>query len=185
MWYIFYKMTEFIISQVLGGIALILVCVGYFLKSKTSFLVMQIVANIFYASSFLVQNSLVGGIITLISMIRCIYLYICEKKSFSKTIYFLPIFFVFYIIVGVVFYAGIGDIIPVITATLFTIAFYIKDLQATRYLCILPNAMLILYNILCKTYTNALLDSIEVVVLIVAIIKYHIENKKVIPQTTK
>lgn len=168
---------DFIISQILGFIALILVCIGYFFKSKKKFLIIQIVANIFYASAFLVQGAVVGGLITLVSTIRCFYLLICEIKNFKKTIYFLPIFIVVYVVLSVIYYATIADLIPAITATMFTIAFYIKDLQATRYVCILPNLLLIFYNIICLTYTSALLDFIEVVVLIVAIFKFYKERK--------
>ncbi len=174
-------MIEFIISQILGGIALILVCIGYFTKLKSNFLIIQIIANIFYAGSFLVQLSMVGGIITLVSTLRCIYLFICENRNFKYTIYFLPIFIVTYIIIGVIFYSGIGDIIPIFTGTLFTVAFYVKNLQLTRYICIVPNVLLIIYNIFCKTYTNALLDFVEVVVVIVAIVKHSkfYKNKKI------
>ena len=168
---------EFIISQVLGFIALILICIGYFFESKRKFLVIQIVANIFYASAFLVQGALVGGFITFVSTARCLYLLICEITNFKKTIYFLPIFIVFYVVLTVVYYASLSDLIPAVTATMFTVAFYIKDLQTTRYVCILPNLLLIFYNILCLTFTSALLDSIEVVVLIVAIIKFYKESK--------
>ena len=168
---------EFIISQILGFIALILVCIGYFLKKKTSFLIIQIIANIFYAAAFLVQDAYIGGFITLVSTARCFYLLICEITNFKKTIYFLPIFIVVYIVLTVVYYASLSELIPAVTATMFTVAFYIKDLQTTRYVCILPNLLLIFYNILCLTFTSALLDSIEVVVLIVAIIKFYKESK--------
>ena len=173
---------EFIISQVLGFIALILVCIGYFVKGRQTFLLIQIVANIFYSGAFLVQSSLVGGIITLISTLRCVYLLICEKKNFQKTLYFLPVFIVLYVVTTVLLFESISDIIPIITATMFTLAFYIKDLQTTRYICILPNLLLIFYNVLCLTFTSALLDFIEVVVLIIAIVKFSKQKRE---NTTK
>ena len=178
---------EFIISQVLGFIALILVCIGYFVKSRQTFLLIQIVANIFYAGAFLVQSSLVGGIITLISTLRCVYLLICEKKNFQKTLYFLPVFIVLYVVTTVLLFENISDIIPIVTATMFTLAFYIKDLQTTRYICILPNLLLIFYNVLCLTFTSALLDFVEVVVLIIAIVKFSKQKREdginILPQT--
>ncbi len=44
---------NFVLSQIMGGIALILVAIGYFFKNKVKFLFIQIIANIFYALSHL------------------------------------------------------------------------------------------------------------------------------------
>lgn len=169
---------NFIISQILGGIALILVCIGYFVKKKSIFLVIQIIANVFYASSYVFLNVLTAGIITIISTIRCIFIYFSEKHNFKQSAYFIPIFIIGYIIVGTVFWQNIFDIIPIISGTIFTIAFFIKDLNLMRYILILPNLLLVIFGILTSAYTVALLDAIEVVVLFVAIIKFHYQNKK-------
>ena len=170
---------EFIIAQILGLIALILVCVGYFVKKHNTFLTIQIIANIFYAGAFLVLKNFAAGIITVVSIIRCIYLSICEKFNFKYTIHFLPIFFVCYITLGIIFWQSWFDIIPIITAIMFTIGFYIKNLQLMRYILIAPNALLVFYCIMSRTYTSALLDFIEILVLIFAIIKFN-KQKKII-----
>lgn len=172
---------NFIGSQIMGFIALILVCIAYFVKTKAIFLSLQIVANIFYAAAFLFLQSYVAGLITLISILRCLYIFVCEKKKFKYSAYFLPIFIVCYVAIGVIFWKNWFDIIPIITASSFTIAFFIKGLQKTRILCVLPNALLVIYNIFCRTYSNALLDLLELIVLIVAIISYN-KIKKSLPK---
>ena len=48
------EIMEFVWAQVLGFIALILICIGYFLKEKSKFLIIQIVSNFFYAAAFFV-----------------------------------------------------------------------------------------------------------------------------------
>lgn len=171
-------MTRFIISQILGLIALALVCIGYFFKKKSSFLLIQLAANIFYGAAFIVQQSYVAGFITLLSISRTVYLYICNIKNFKYTAYFLPIFIAGYAILGGLFWQSWLDIIPIITATLFTIAFYVKDQQYTRFLCLFPNLILIFYGIICKTYSNALLDFIEATVVVSSLIKFYFDAKK-------
>lgn len=168
----------FILAQVFGAIALILVSVGYFCNKKPMFLIFQIVANFFYAISFICLNSFVGGVITLISIFRTLYIFICEKYNFKYTLFFLPIFFMLYITAGIIFWENWFDIISICTAITFTIAFYVKNLQATKYIMVAPNVALIFYNLLRKTYTNAILDSLEVCVLVGAIIKFHLKNIK-------
>ena len=82
-----FSMVQFIISQIFGGIALILVCISYFL-SKNKFLFFQIVANLFYGAAFLVSLSLVAGINTIISILRCLLILYYEKQNKDFPIYF-------------------------------------------------------------------------------------------------
>lgn len=166
---------EFIISQILGIIALLLVCVGYFQKNKDNMMIFQSLANVFYASAFLVLKSYVGGIIVIISTIRCLYVYFSSKmENKGKTIYskFILLFIPVYIIIGIVFWQSFFDFVPIITASMFTIAFYVKDLQTIRFLTLIPNALLVFYNIYITTYSNALLDMLEIIVCVVSIIKF-------------
>ena len=168
---------RFILAQIFGGIALILVCIGYFLKKKSQFMILQVISNFFYASAFFVVGAYVGAGITIISIFRCIYLYLSEKKNFQYTLHLLPIFIILYIIMTILCWNSPLDLIPLFTSTLFTIGLSIKNLQTMRFVLIIPNSILVLYNILMTTYTSALLDLIEVVVIFVAIITNIIINK--------
>lgn len=172
-------MLEFILAQILGGIALILVCIGYFLKTKSAFMIIQTIANFFYASAFFVVGAYVGAGLVMISLFRCIYLYVAEKKSFKYTLHFLPIFIGLYIVTTIIFWDNPFDFMPLITSTLFTIGFTIKNLQTMRYVLIIPNAVLVIYNILTTTYTSALLDFIEIIVIIVAIVKFYRDSRRI------
>ena len=171
-------MLGFILAQVFGAIALILVCIGYFVKQKTTFMFIQVVANIFYAGAFLVVGAFVGAGLVTISIFRCIYLFIAEKKQFKYTVHFLPIFIALYITTTILLWKSPLDLMPLTTSTLFTLAYAVKNMQIMRYILLVPNSMLVVYNILTTTYTSALLDFIEVIVIIIALIKFHNESKK-------
>lgn len=60
-----------------------------------------------------------------------------------------------------------------ITPILFTIAMWMKDMQKIRYFVLVPSVILVVYDILSQVYTTAILDCINVIVLIVALIKYR------------
>lgn len=169
---------EFILAQVFGGIALAIVCVGYFLKSKGSFMITQVIANVFYSLAFFVVGEFVGGSIVCVSIVRCVYIYISEKENFKYMLHFLPIFVVAYVALAIVFWQNAFDLMPLIASTIFTIGYILKDLQTMRIVLIFPNVILVAYNIFTTTYVSALLDFIEVIVIIVAILKFHIEAKK-------
>lgn len=169
---------EFILAQIFGGIALVLVCIGYFFKTKSALMIIQIIANFFYAGAFFVVGSYVGAGLTMISLLRCVYLYFAEKKHFKYTLHMLPIFIILYTTITIIFWNNAFDIMSLIASVIFTIGFAIKNLQTMRYVLIFPNAILVVYNIITTTYASALLDFIETIVIIVAIVKFYFNNKK-------
>ncbi len=171
-------MIEFILAQVTGGIALVLVVFSYYAKRKTTFFVLQIFSNIFYGLSFIFSHSLVAGINTLISIIRIIELYYFEKSGRETPAYLIIVYSCMYIAVGIAFYNSMYDIIPIITPIIFTVAMWMKNMQLIRYTMLLPQVALFIYAIICQAYTSALLNLIELVAIIIAIFKYYIEYKK-------
>ena len=77
---------NFIFAQIFGLIALILVSVSYFYKNKSYFIIFQTISNFFYASAFLFLKAYVAAIITLISIVRCLYIYMAEKNRLNMYI---------------------------------------------------------------------------------------------------
>ena len=166
----------YIFSQVSGYIALLLVAISYFCKNKNHFLIYQTIADICYAMAYLFINVWVAGIITIVSSFRCIVFYICEKKDIKHIRITLPIFILCYIVITAVCWQGYGDILPLITGTIYTIIYVIKNTQAIRYLSIIPSVALCIYNICFRLYSSAILDLFEIVVLIVSIIYFTKKN---------
>lgn len=80
--------------------------------------------------------------------------------------------------VGGIFFKDYYDLITIAAPILFTIAMCMKDMQMVRYLMILPNVAVTIYSIINQVYTSALLDFLEVLVIVVSIIVYHIDKKR-------
>lgn len=167
---------NFWLSQALGIIALILVCVSYQFNNKAKFLALQILANSFYASSFLVLNVLVGGINTVVSLIRVAVLFFYERKDKRPPFILYLTFSILYIVSGILCWQSPLDIISIISFEIFNIAMFVRNIYFTRFLMILPNLMIAIYNLLSFTYTNAILDFIEIAILIFAIIRFRKKN---------
>lgn len=166
-----------ITAQVLGLIALFLSVCSYVSKGKTAFLLFQITANIFYASSFFVLNALVGGLNTIISVFRCIYLIFYNKYDFKYKNLYLYFFVLMYVLIGIIFWKYWFDIIPIATSTLYTFAYPMKNMQHMRLILIIPSFLLIFYCILVGAYTSALLDVFEIIVLMVIFFSYKRKTK--------
>lgn len=171
---------DFYVSQGLGIIALIFSCISYFVKSKHLLLLLNTISNVFFASSYVCLGVLTAGTISFVSTIRSLYLYFSEKFKFKYTFCILPIFFALYITLGIVFWKSPLDIIPIITSSLITIALYLKGDILLRLILLIPNFMLVVFGILTMAYSNACLNLISAIVLIIAIIKFYITKRKLI-----
>lgn len=169
----------FILSQIMGIIALIIIAVSYFSKNKKFFLFLQIFANFFYALSFIFVNAFTAGINTFISIVKVVCFYFYEKVNKKAPLYFVVIFIVCYITVGIIFYRNILDIIPIVTAIIFSFAFWIRDMVYVRFLIVFPNLLLIFYSIMTQAYTSALLSVLEISVIVIAILKDYFERRKI------
>lgn len=170
-------MTQFIISQILGGIALVLVCISYFCNKKI-FLIFQTVANIFYGASFVVSLSLAAGLNTFVSTTRTIVFYLYERKNKNIPYYYIPIYSAIYITIGVIFFKSAWDIINIIAPILFTTAMTIRKMIVVNFMMLLPNVMYLVFCSCNAFYTSAILDAIELTVIIVSIITYFIKKRK-------
>lgn len=171
---------NFVLAQILGLIALILVCLSYANNNKKLFLAYQIIANAFYAASFLSLGVLVGGLNTIISILRVTVLYFFEKKDIKPPVWLYVMFSLLYLLSGNLCFQSSLDILAVVAYEIFNMAMFIRDIQLTRLMMIFPNVLIVIYNILSQTYTNAALDMIEIIVLISMAIKFSWvkKNKK-------
>ena len=166
-------MTGFWLSQILGGVALLLTCASYFANLKSRFFAIQIAANLFYASSFLAQGVFVGGINTMISIARVCVLFAFEKRGKDCPVAIFVMFSMAYLVAGNICMQNAFDMLAVIAYELFNVAMFVRNMDMTRILMILPNVMIAAYNILCGTFTNAALDTIEVLVLVLISVKIY------------
>lgn len=171
-------MTMFILVQIFGAIALIFSTIAYFCNNKKNFLLITLLSSCFYATSYLFAGSLIAGINTLISISRTLLIFYYEKNEKVLPMYFVLLYSVVYLGVGTVFLRSAIDIIPLITPIMFMCAIRIRNLRYVRWLSLLPNMLLIAYGLVYKTYTNAILDTFDCVVLTVAIVICEINIKK-------
>lgn len=163
-----------ILSQVLGGIAFVLTIWSFYLKNNQKFLIVQTVSNLFLAGSYFAVDAVVGGAITVISLVRCIYLVFYSKYNLKSKDIVLSLFIIAYIISAVLYWQTIWDIVPLLTSIVFTIAFSIRNMQVVRLLSMPCCIVLTIYAVLVVAYASALLYVATFILLLVAyIINYR------------
>ena len=174
----------FIFAQIFGGIATLILCLSYVVKSKKGFLLLGIFGDIAYGMSFLFVGSWSAGVIALLSCLQFFFVYFFEKKNktMPKIIAFL--FIVIFIGVGSLTWNSAWDIIPLASYIWYTLTLYIKDVKSIRLMYILPNILLVVYDIMVMAYASAFEDGIEAlflgIMIILDFIKVTLSKRKVI-----
>ena len=162
---------EFIISQILGGVALLLVAVSYFVKSKTWLLFFHLIANLFYATSFLVLGgAVVGGVVGLISTFRTLCFYILEKRGFKKQQIFLPPIYGLYIGLTIALWSSWLDILPLLNTLTISFALSLKKLNLVKIITFISLIPLLLYSIFVGNWVSCAQLAMEMIVIIISLI---------------
>lgn len=175
------------LSFVMSTIALGLYSLSYFFNSKRNYLILQLSGNVFLSFSYLLMGSYFTMVAVIIGIARGMICYIYEKKDKKVPIYYI-IGLCFasvlsYIIINYVVLrsqASVWDFLYLFASCMYAVTFAIRNLKVMRYVVLLPHTSAVAYNLLIHApISSAISYGIELVVTVVAIIKYEVtKNKK-------
>ncbi len=170
--------VNFIFTQLFGMTATVLLCVSYLVKNKKTFLFLGLMGDIIYGLTFIFVNSWGAGLITFLSCGQYLFVLHYDKtqKQLPKPIAFL--FIVSFIVVGCLDFSSVWDIIPILTYILYTFALYYEDIKKIRFVYLVANSLLAIYDIMVMAYANALEDGIESICLLSVVIVDFIKSRK-------
>jgi len=177
--------TNYIISQCIGICALIIVCIGYFLKTRQNFFITQIIGNCLIATSYFFLGTFFTCIGVAIACVRSIIFYVYEKKGKNVPWWLIGIICMVIIINCIIFWSGPLDLLPLTSLMIFTIAFRIKNDLILKSFLLLACFMFTTFTICKYDYSGLILKIFEINVIIIAMIKIYINQKRKIKAIIK
>lgn len=169
----------------MSAIALVLYCSSYFFNNKKKYLILQLTGNMFLSSSYFFMGAYFTMVAIAIGIVRGLVCYTYEKNNKSVPLYmivglcFVTMFN--YVIINYVISSGSSspwDILYMVSSCMYAIIFAIRNIKLMRYLILIPHFSAICYNLLVKApISSAISYGIEFVITIIAIIKFHIQEK--------
>lgn len=171
---------EYTISQFLIVIVYILICSTYFFKNRRKILIINIIAHIFQAGSFLLLNGLTGVAMNIVYVIRDSFFAIDEKNrknsNLNKRDYIILSIFILIIIFFTIFtYSGWGSLLSVVATIISTVAIWQKNTKYYKLLGIPVSMAWLGYYIFLQSVFAIVLESI---LLVSTITGYILENKR-------
>ena len=168
---------------VLSTIALGLYSLSYFLNQKRSYLILQLCGNVFLSLSYLLIGAYFTMVSVAIGIARGLLCYAYEKRD-QKVPRGVVLGLCLAVVVsyGVLHYgvrtpASTWDFLYLFASCMYAVTFAMRNLRAMRYAVLIPHSCAVAYNLLIQApISSAISYGIELVVTVVAIVKYEIQK---------
>lgn len=159
--------------QVLGLMAVTTWLMGTQAKNKKEILLAQIISSIFYFLQYLCLKAYTGALTDFITIVRSIVFYFEEKHNKVISKKSLIIFMAVIVLIGIITFDNINCLLIIFASLAYLIALWIKNFQVTRILCMFGAMGWLIYNYLVGAYVNCIGNTLEIILLIIAMIRYR------------
>lgn len=166
--------TSYIISQIIFAIGAVLGAIGAQQKAKKNILIFFSASTFVASTGFVFLEAYPGALSLFVMAVFGIINYNFDKKEKKIPIAIL-IAFIFVIIgLGVITFATITDILPIIAAVCYTLAMVQQKENKVRLFTIANLSLFVAYDLITTAYVASLTDGIFAISTIIAIVRYDI-----------
>lgn len=167
---------SFIIGQVFGGIALIILMISFQKNEKKFLLKFQTISSLLYAIQYVFLNAFTGCFMNLTCMIRN---FIFNKYNEKKIpIYILLIIIFLMVFLSLMSYQGIISLLPMFAVVFYSIALWYGNLKIIRITEIFSCVLYIIYNIQVLAITGFVATAIELIAAVISLYRFDIQKKE-------
>lgn len=166
-----------IIPHVFGVFALSTWISSVQVKKKSNILILQLLANIFYAIQYFLLGYFSTGLMNTVSAFRCFTFGINAKKNKNNSFGLLLLILFIIFILSLIFCKTFLGLIPVFNTLLYTISTWQNNTKYLRYVFILCSVLFIFYNYIVGAYVALIGNIFEIISGILSIIRFKKEEK--------
>lgn len=165
------------VVQLLGFIALIFLAYSFTKTKKESILFNQVISYIFYSIHYLLLNASSGYIISVINLLKSLFLAIKERHSFLQKNYILFIMIIVYILATYYTYQDLYSLLPAMGAIIYTSMLWQGTVKEVNIGGIINSVLWVIYNIHVLSYVGIISDSLLIIINIVMLIRMCKDDK--------
>ena len=172
-------MILFILSQILGILALITAIISMQLKDKPRLLLMQILENCAKILAFAFVGGMSGAYSEMVGLARKTWFYHNAKQHKLNHIASLILFILLAVLVATLSWNGPLTLLPMVAVILGTIGLWQENIFILRYLALVASILYGIYSVYLGAYTNAVSELFMIISTIVSLIRFS--PKKLAP----
>ena len=166
-----------ILANILGVIGIFFLVVSVQCNKKSSILIFQIFANIFYGLQYLTLGAFSAGVMSIVSLLRCLIFYSYDRKG-----KLVPLWLFLILALSIIFpifftYDGILSLFPIVATLVYSYATWQKNLSLFRKLVLSVSILWITYNFCVGAYISVIGSVFEFVSSLLAIYRLDIKGR--------
>ncbi len=165
---------NFIIAQIIGILALIILMLSFQKNEKKLLLKYQIISSFLYALQYVFLGAYTGSLMNLTCMVRN---FIFNKYNNKKVpIHWLIIIVILMIVFLLISYIRTISLLPMLAVVLYSIAVWYGNLKLIRCTEVISCTLFIVYNIRVLAITGLIAIMIELIAALIAIYRFDIKK---------
>lgn len=164
---------EIYIAQVLGLVGCGISCGSYFTKRRTLYLLLQMVTVSLYGVQYGLLGSTSGVVNDCICFAKYLFVFLFLVRGQEAPPWVGVLFAGGSVVLGAFAVRTFVDVVPIVTAVLFTYAVWQKNPYVLRACAIFCNGLWIWFNLHTRAYVSTVYCCVELVMTAVTIIRLH------------
>jgi len=179
--------TMEIIGQILGIVAMAFNIYSFQLKTSNKVIVCQLFGGLFFAISFFMLNSVIGGLLNVLAVMRAIVYRFKDKfhaDHIAWLLFFITMYLVSYVLTFTVFGTtfdlrnAIIELLPVIGMTASNISFRLQSAKAIRRYGLICSPSWLIYNIIHVAAGAIICETLSICSIIVGMFRHDFKKAK-------
>ncbi len=166
--------NNFLIAQILGIVALIVLVISWQQEKKKALLHCQIVSGLLFSIQYLFLHAYTGAIIHFLSAVRN---FVFSRYPKRAPLSFLILILGLGTFLSLLNYDGWISLFPLIAYLLYGTAVWIGNLLGIRLANVISDLLGILYNFYVAAYVSLVTSVIELFSTLVSIYRFHIKKR--------
>lgn len=163
----------YLFAQGIGVIALIIAILSFQQNQQKKIVTYQMISSVFFCVHFCMLGATLGGILNGIGIFRAAIFRNRDKKWASNIIWFF-LFCAFFIAAGIFSWAGAKSLLPIFAMLLTTVAFWIKNPRAVRFVSAPSSPLWFIYNFIYHSYAGMLTELFVFSSILVAVFRFDL-----------
>ena len=167
-----------ILTQVIGGVAYLLLSISYFKKEKKQILFLQIFSYLIFSIHYYMLSGITGATCNILGLVALVLIYLFDnfkvKNKKIITLCLIP----FVIIIALITYKDIFSIFPIIASVVAIISFISDSKKIIRIIGVISAICWLVYAIVFHSYISIIFEVVTLIFVIVALFKNNILKSK-------
>lgn len=165
-------------AQLVGIVAMVCSVSSMQMNKHKKIMLLQFFTALCFGIQFLMLGAITGACSNLVAVIRDVIFYYKEDKRWANSKWWIVLFSVLYIIIGIITYKNIWDGIFAFSMIVNTLSFSFTNPKYVRRIILISSPMMLIYSIVYGSVGGIINESFTIISSLVGMLRYDITLKK-------